>query len=76
MIFGVDIGAAQVKAVSNNWKTKFPSLVKKAASTDVTFLGDSDGYTVKRNGETWRVGSKGSFDFSAEERITQDLVLP
>lgn len=75
MILGVDLGFVQTKAVTEAWQRKFNSLTKLADPTAVKILDDSDGFSIRHAGEEWRVGAKGSYDFTAE-RSTQGTSLP
>lgn len=71
LIFSVDLGFVQTKAVAHGWQEKFGSLTKKASSTEVNALADSEGYSVTYEGNHWRVGAKGSYDFTGE-RMSRD----
>ena len=69
-ILGVDLGFVQTKAVGDNWKTKFRSIVKPRSEVVVSGLADAEGFLVEYKDEVYNVGSKGSYDFNAD-RLTQ-----
>lgn len=74
-IFSVDLGFVQTKAVSKKWKTKFSSLTKKTPSTDIDAFADSDGYAISCAGKNWRVGTKGSYDFTSERMSSENDII-
>lgn len=69
-VFGYDGGFAQNKAVADDWHCKFGSITKKR-SVASTRMEDSEGYLVKLSEQEWNVGSKGTYDFSADRMKTE-----
>jgi hypothetical protein len=75
LIFGLDLGYEQTKASTEDWSTKFASLVKRRSGLIATGLKDSEGYLVETAEGAWNVGVKGSYDFTTN-RLASDSGLP
>jgi len=77
-VVGTDLGFVQTKTVwgaGERERCKYSSLVKRRSEVATEGLEDSEGYVISCDTGVWNVGSKGTFDFTAE-RLTKDSDLP